>query len=324
MDRSHAFAAAQELGLELTSDARGRATESTAIRRDAGKGKYVRVAPSVFLDRGRWEGLGPDDRFRAFVVGMATTMEPDVVFSHFSAAALLGLPSLHAWPRRVQVTIPPASGGRSTGNVQRYGAALRDDEVVEVAGFLVTSPARTVMDVARMAPFAPAVALADAALHRKRKPAPLLTMADLAAELDEQRGRYAFGKMRRVAEFSTTLSDSVRESESRVLIHELGFPQPVLQQPWFDRSGHVGDTDFWWPEHGLAGECDGLGKYLKPELLHRRTTAQAVIAEKRREDRIRALGADFARWEPALLAHRPGFARLLRDAGLPQRPRSRY
>ncbi|HEY0248467.1 MAG TPA: hypothetical protein VGC45_09415 [Gryllotalpicola sp.] len=319
-----ALARAAELGLEITTDAFGRASESAAVRRSLARGAHVRVCPGVYAATETWRVMTSDRRFEAFVVGMATTMAPGTVFSHSSAAVLLGLPSLWPWPARVDTTIPPASGGRSTGNVRRFGAALRDDEIREVDGFLVTSPARTVLDIARVAPFAHAVATADAALHRKRRPAPLLTLDELAAELEFQRGRSRFAKMRRVAEFATPLSDSVRESESRVLIFELGFPEPVLQHPWFDALGHIGDSDFWWPEYGLVGEYDGLSKYLKEEFLGGRTTAQAVMAEKTREDRIRRLGPRFTRWDTPVLNSRPRFARQLLESGLPQLRPARY
>ncbi|GAA4176096.1 hypothetical protein [Gryllotalpicola koreensis] len=323
MTHSRALVRAAELGLELTTDSRGRATESDAIRRDVAKGLRVRVSRGVFAETQAWQSKGPDERFLAFVAGIATTLASDVVFSHNSAAVLLGLPRLGSWPDKVEVTIPPASGGRSTGNLRRYGAVLRDDEIIEVDGFLVTSAPRTVMDVARTSSFSQGVALADAALHRKRRPT-LMTLDELAAELEYQRGRAAFAKMRRVAEFATPLSDSVRESQSRVLIHELGFPPPVLQQEWFDSDGHIGDTDFWWPEHGLVGEFDGRVKFVKPELMNGRTIEQVVLAEKTREDRIRARGPRFARWDTPYLQRPPRLARLLVEAGLPQHLRSRY
>jgi hypothetical protein len=47
----------------------------------------------------------------------------------------------------------------------------------------------------------------------------------------------------------------------------------------------------------VAGEFDGIDKYLKPEFLKGRTAAQAVVEEKLREDRIRATGAGVVRTE---------------------------
>ena len=313
-----------ELGLDLTTDSRGRATESVGIRRDVLRGVRVKVSRGAYAPTALWRAKGPDERFRAFVLSIAATVSDEVVFSHNSAAVLLGLPRLGPWPNKVEVTIPPASGGRSTGNIRRYGAALRPDEIVELNGILMTSVPRVAVDIARTSTFAQGVALADAALHRKRKPNPLMSLDQLAAELDYQRGRSRFVKMRRVAEFATPLSDSVRESQSRVLIHELGFPAPTLQQSWFDADGYIGDTDFWWREHNLVGEFDGQVKFVKPEFMNGRTVDQVVLAEKKREDRIRALGPRFARWDTPYLEPRTRLARLLLAAGLPQHPRARY
>jgi hypothetical protein len=55
--------------------------------------------------------------------------------------------------------------------------------------------------------------------------------------------------------------------------------------------------DFWWPETGLVGEFDGRGKYLRDEFTRGRTTAEVVLDEKRRENRLRALGLTVVRWE---------------------------
>lgn len=317
MTAVHAIALAEELGIEIVTDANGRRVESDGIRRAAARGDYVRVAPAAYLDTARWRALDADGRFRAFLVGMATGMREDTVFSHRSAAFMLKISMLGRWPSRVETTAPPAPGGRSSTNVRRYGAPLRDDEIVELAGFRVTSPARTVADLARTATFADAVAAADSALHRKRRGGPLLTLEELHAEADSQKERKGFVRLGAVAGFATPLSDSVRESQSRVLIHELGFPPPVLQQSWYDSLGRIGDSDFWWPDHDLVGEYDGHTKYIKPEYLRGRTPGQTVEDEKRREDRIRATGQKVTRWQTEHLT-RAGLARKLAEAGLPQ------
>jgi hypothetical protein len=101
-----------------------------------------------------------------------------------------------------------------------------------------------------------------------------------------------------------------------------GLPAPRLQTRFSDTAGLIGYVDFWWPEWGLIGEFDGRGKYLREDLRNGKTTAEVVVDEKVREDRLRAAtGARVARWgwdvarSPRLLA-----AALLR-AGLPQRHR---
>ncbi|MGO4454346.1 type IV toxin-antitoxin system AbiEi family antitoxin domain-containing protein [Arthrobacter sp. RAF14] len=107
------------------------------------------------------------------------------------------------------------------------------------------------------------------------------------------------------------------ESLSRVMMHRLGFPRPVLQQEFRDRAGLIGYTDFWWKPWRVVGEFDGTAKYLKPEYLTGRTPSEVVIAEKRREDRLRRLGLMVVRWTWADVTAPGRLADLLREAGLP-------
>lgn len=59
--------------------------------------------------------------------------------------------------------------------------------------------------------------------------------------------------------------------------------------PSGDAEGFIGRTDFFWPELGVIGEFDGDAKYLDENLLGGQSTQEAVLAEKKREDRLRAL-----------------------------------
>lgn len=318
MGNPFAIALAYRLGLVLTNDSHGRIAETRAARRAAERGELVRITRGVYMRAPEWRAADADARFRVRVVGIASTLSPDAVFSHRTAASILGLPVLGSWPTRLDVVIPTASyGGRSSANVVAHAGELRGSDVIEKAGFLLTTPARTVADIARTSSFASGVAVADAALHRKRRPRPLVTMEELRDE--SARGRSSKGRARlaKAVGFASPLSDSVRESESRVLIHELGFPPPELQRPWSDASGRIGDSDFWWPEYRHVGEYDGRVKYTKPEFLAGRTPSQVVVDEKIREDRIRALGMKVTRWVTDDLDDCSRLMKLLLDAGLP-------
>ncbi|PSS46007.1 hypothetical protein C6401_02060 [Arthrobacter woluwensis] len=114
------------------------------------------------------------------------------------------------------------------------------------------------------------------------------------------------------------------ESLSRVLMHRLAFPRPVLQQEFRDRAGLIGYGDFWWKPWRVVGEFDGTAKYLKSEYLAGRTPSEVVVAEKRREDRLRRLGLKVVRWTWADLTSPGSLAGLLREAGLPVTPARRW
>jgi hypothetical protein len=292
----HAIAYAHELGLIVNLDARGRRIDSDALARGVSRGVFLRLVPGVFVETARWQTASSGTRFTMRLAAVASTMSPTAVFSHATAAAAMGLPLLGAYPARLDITVADERNARSSKNLAVHVAPLADGDLLNLRGFLVTNPARTIADLARALPFTAAVATADAALRAKRKPAPLLTLDQLAAEAASSPARRGSAKLQRVIEFATPLSDSVRESQSRCLIHLAGFPAPVLQQEWHDARGLIGYTDFWWPDHDLIGEYDGLVKYLKERFRRGRTEAEVVIDEKKREDRLRALGPRVTRW----------------------------
>jgi hypothetical protein len=173
-----------------------------------------------------------------------------------------------------------------------HAARLDDGDVVHLAdGTPVTSPARTVVDVARTAPFEVAVSVADAALR-----AGSVDTASLATALDQACGRPGAPAARRALAFADGGAESVGESRSRVALHRAGLPAPVLQHPVLDERGVlVARTDFAWRERGVVGEFDGLAKYGRGQR-GERSAGDAVVAEKVREDRVRDLGLRVVRW----------------------------
>jgi len=87
-----------------------------------------------------------------------------------------------------------------------------------------------------------------------------------------------------------------------------GLPTPELQFPIRTSTGTY-YPDFYWPEHHLIGECDGMVKYTDPA---------ALVAEKVREDSLRALGNRFVRWLGREVMATPGVVvgRVSRALGL--------
>lgn len=118
--------------------------------------------------------------------------------------------------------------------------------------------------------------------------------------------------------FSDPRSESAGESYSRVLIHQLGFAAPTLQQCFTLTTGRQVRVDFWWEEAQLIGEFDGLLKYRQPERFGHADPAAAVIEEKRREDGLRGLGCGMLRWGWEDLERPRSFAQKLAAAGVPR------
>ncbi|WP_344738173.1 hypothetical protein [Microbacterium awajiense] len=166
-----------------------------------------------------------------------------------------------------------------------------------------------------------AVAVADQALWHRREGGPLVTCAELRDAAHSRVGRGA-ARAVRAAEFATPLADSVRESQSRVLVWTMGFPTPELQAHFVLSDGRDAFTDFFWREFRHIGEFDGAGKYRDPRLLRGRSAQQVLLDEKDREDDLRRQVAAFSRWRVRQLTAPRELYDILREAGLPSsRPR---
>ena len=291
----------------------------TSFYRAARRGEFLRLAEGVFIPTSSWEALSPEDQFLARIHAVNQAFGGGLVFSHLSAAALWRRPNVRVWPEKPEVVV-----GRGVVGASRQALSVRRYEVPEpdtVEGLLVTPLARTMVDVARSQPLEVAVAMIDHALSDLKDddvfPASARTTRELLRQADSgiasNRGRLRFQAAAALADGN---SGSPGESLSRTGMHLLGLPAPKLQHSFHDAAGLIGIVDFWWPEFGLVGEFDGLGKYLREDYLHGRTTAQAVIDEKIREDRLRALGLRVTRWGWSTASSLPALDRHLRRAGL--------
>jgi hypothetical protein len=87
------------------------------------------------------------------------------------------------------------------------------------------------------------------------------------------------------------------ESWSRVILIRLGLTPLDLQVRLADEDGLIGYADFGWGD--VVGELDGKGKYGIGVETDPQEAVRIVRREKRREDRIRGLGLEVARWEYA-------------------------
>ncbi len=282
-----------------------------SLARDVDRGLRIRVKRGAYYDAAAWRALSDRQRHRIRIEAFAAS-HPGLVFSHYSAAVLHGIPFIGGVPDVVHVVSDRANGGRSEPGVVRHGLGITPAGLTELGGLRAETPVRAVVGLAVLQPFRLAVAPADHVLHTA-------SIEALQAGLELANLGHGFAKARRVIEFADALAANPGESLSRAVIHELGFPAPLLQVEHMTARGNRYFTDFEWPGWALAGEFDGKGKYLKPEYLGRITPGEAVVKEKRREDELRAQGLNFARWDwtDALSGH--SLRDILLTAGLPRR-----
>lgn len=289
----------------------GNPGERAALYRAAARGRFVRVTRGAYLPAEVWSTLDVEGRHLARMRAIAL-LRPGTVFSHVSAALLWRMPVVGADIAVPHCVIPVAAGGRSMTGLQRHAVGVPGD-VREVDGLLVTSARDTAIHVAAGYPPEVSVPLLDAALAHPGLALDRSELAEAAERLPASEGparaTWAIG-------FAEPASGSPGESVSRVAIHRLGLPAPELQTPFHDVDGLVGIVDFWWPEARVIGEFDGVGKYLRDAFTDGRDPAEVVMAEKRRENRLRALGPRVARWDWAVARNRDALRRRLSEAGL--------
>jgi hypothetical protein len=284
---SVALAAMDDIVLTHVLRAQGLTTEElTRLQRS---GDLTRIRRGAYShDAG--EDLGRDDRHRRLVLATAPLLLDGSVVSHGSAAVLHRLPVWGRAIEKVHVTCSRSGQGKRRGLVHVHGAPLSPADVTVVDGVVVTSLARTVLDLGRTRPMEQAVAAGDAALRLGLVPA-ALTLGLVAME------RWpGVRAARRMVQFLDKRSESPGESVSRVRMHLDGLPAPELQQEILGPDGRViARVDFLWRERRLVGEFDGRVKYGR--LLRPGQSAEDVLfEEKLREDRIRDEDHGVVRW----------------------------
>lgn len=265
-----------------------------------------RVRRAVYTPKDHWAALPEWDRYLLRVHAFALT-RPDAVFSHESAAALLGLPT-SGHPRHIHIFDSRRERSLVYGDVVAH-TSVDSRATCEFDGIRMTPAEDVVMDLARVLPPAFGLAVGDAAA-RARNVDPR-HLVERAARHRNPNGRK---RLDWVLERIDHRAESVVESVSRAVAEWCGFPRPSLQME-HRVEGRVYRSDFCWPEHAVIGEADG---WLKYDGADARLAAEAVRTEKRREDALRRHGWRVARWDYSGALRVDGLREALTRAGLPE------
>ena len=247
-------------------------------------GRLLRIGRGLYAEAAGYAALSGDERYRVRIAGLAAR-NPELVISHQSAAAMLGLPLLNPDTDLVHLTRPGRNGHRYNDVLVVHTGRLDANQVVEAGGRRCTGAARAVLDIARTTSLADAVVVADAALQRK-----LVTPHELTEQLLDAINHKGRPRAARALARVDGRSESPGESVMRLGLDGFGLPPLELQIEIRDESDQlVGRTDGGFIEHGVLLEFDGLVKYgalLKPG----ESPSEVVVREKRREQAITDLG----------------------------------
>ena len=275
-------------------------------------GRWKTLRRGVYTVHERYAALPAREQHLLSVIAVLITRGEGVLASHLSAAVVHGwaLPLEGAGPATVTCGELDSPTRRTAAFVVQVASlAPADCTTVAVRAaearweLRATSRARTVADVLRHLTTPDGVAVGDSALREGR------VRHDQVASVLERQATWPFVERGRKG---LMLLDPRREtwleSYSFVRLHQLGLVMPEPQVSLFDRHGtFVARVDGWLDDEAVALEADGREKYFlraaplpadadlaAEELLGR--ARRVVVEEKTREDRLRDLGVQVARW----------------------------
>ena len=143
--------------------------------------------------------------------------------------------------------------------ISTWADRFDDDEVEIVDGMLVTTPARTALDLACRYPVDSAVAKIDS-LARATK----LKMADVELLVHRYSGRRGIKRARKALDLVDAGAESPRETWLRLLLIRAGFPRPQTQIPVYDEFGVlVAVLDMGWEDIKVAADYEGEHHWTK-------------------------------------------------------------
>lgn len=187
------------------------------------------------------------------------------------------------------------------------GELLPAHVVLREDGLLVSSPHRTLLEVATTSTLEQALVTADAALHSG-----LVRHAELRELVDACRSWPGARNAGAVVSLADGRAESVGETRARLAMRDVGLPPPELQVEMCDRFGEViGRVDFLFPEQNTIVEFDGRVTY---DGTYGEVSAKILYEEKLREDSLRELGYEVVRITWADLENPARIATLVRRA----------
>jgi hypothetical protein len=178
---------------------------------------------------------------------------PRAVLSHHSAAALWGI---RETSRSTPDVIAPRRLDRPRINARRV--ALPDDEITIERGIPVTTPARTLFDLAEtLTPQQLEAAITESEIKRLTSPT---SLADLVAR---HPGRRGIATLRPVLARADTVGRTVTRSTLEIafvaFLDAHGLPRPRTNATIELASGRKPMVDAAWPDRRLAAELDSYG-----------------------------------------------------------------
>lgn len=284
--------AGRQFGLFSRSQATELGGYNEFLHRRLVAGRWIAVAPGVYSLPG-W----PDSwRRRLWLAHL--DVGPHSVVSHEAAALLHGLGPLP--PGAVTVTVPHGDHERPAPYEVRQSTDLSPRHCTTVDGMPVTTPARTIVDLAARLGRERLGRMLDEA-HVARR----CTVQEVAALYDEllrpgKRGMRVLHTVLAARGPGYVPPESVLERRLLRVLARAGLPEPVRQAalPWRSQAG--ARVDLLYPRHRVIVEADG-------RRWHSRLDQMAADRQRDREAQLHGYAVHRFVWEeitrrPAVVA----------------------
>lgn len=247
-DRLIAALAARQHGVVGWRQLAGLGIGRGAIRRRLEAGRLHPVHRGVFAVG--HPAVSREGRWMAAVLSAGDA----AVLSHRSAAALWRL-RLNA-PERTDVTVPRTL--RSRPAVRLHCAALAPDELTCERGIPVSTPLRTLLDLAAVVPAHQLErAVNEAEILRLTDE---LSLADLLARYPRRTGTVALRRILDRARIGASVTRSELEDRLLAFLDRQGLPRPDVNAH-LRIAGGIVEVDCLWRERRVIAELDGYATH---------------------------------------------------------------
>ena len=234
-----------------------------------GAGKTTAVAPALLEE--------------PWCTGTVILLSPRRIAARAAAERMAELLGEKAGETVGYLTRLDTTSARKVSDIQYHEGSVEPDEKQTLDGLPVVPLARAALESACLLDLEHALVVVDSALRSGR-----LTRSELEATYARMRHWPDTLVLQLVLRLADGRHGSVAETRVGYLLWTARVPQPVPQYAVYDGDEIVAYLDFAWPEFGLWLEFDGRVKYEK-HLRPGESASDAVVREKKREDRIREL-----------------------------------
>ncbi|TQN37472.1 hypothetical protein FHU33_4124 [Blastococcus colisei] len=278
--------AAGRLGVFTSQEALRVGYRVEDIRAELRSRRWSRLRKGIYIGTDGLVSMDTRERHLIDCVAVLLSLGPGPVLSHASAARLheLTLP----WRHSSEVRVTAVDQWRRGRGYRVAQATMTADETEPWLMFGAMSVPRTLVDCAREWSLTDAVVAMDAALYEEKA-----TRAELVRAVLGGTHRVGIAQAARALNLSDGRAESPLETRGRLALLASGLPRPELQVEIHDAAGFVGRVDAWYEDAAVAIEFDGQVKYTDPQ--YASSPGEVLWKEKRREDRMRAVGVRVVR-----------------------------